>query len=170
MRPSGNITFKTKTYLLMCVGLPLLSAFFLFLEKVTHYEFLYHVAAIPLEILLGAFLVKRFLAEKEARRHQLMYIKSFIFRSEMRNLFIANFNALVYPDITIPKIKASSLQELKTMRSSIDTLRYRSSEDMEAVIEETPMGPFTFLWTGPLRMILRVFFMTCCTSCTSSKT
>lgn len=86
----------------------------------THYEFLYHVAAIPLEILLGAFLVKRFLAEKEARRHQLMYIKSFIFRSEMRNLFIANFNALVYPDITIPKIKASSLQELKTMRSSIE--------------------------------------------------
>ena len=122
----------------MCIGLPSLSALFLFLERVTHYEFLLHVAAIPLEILLGAFLVKRFLAEKEkeAKRQQLMYIKSFIFRSEMRNLFIANFNALVYPDITIPKIKASSTQELRTMRNSIDTLRYRSPEDMEGVIEE----------------------------------
>jgi hypothetical protein len=122
----------------MCIGLPSLSALFLFLERVTHYEFLFHVAAIPLEILLGAFLVKRFLAEKEkeAKRHQLMYIKSFIFRSEMRNLFIANFSALAYPDITIPKIKVSSLQELKTMRSSIDAVKYRSPEDMEAVIEE----------------------------------
>lgn len=138
MRPSGKVTFKTKIYLLMFIGLPSLSALFLFLEKVTHYEFLLHVAAIPLEILLGAFLVKRFLAEKEkeAKRQQLMYIKSFIFRSEMRNLFIANFNALAYPDITIPKIKASSLQELKTMRSSIDTVRYRSPKDMEAVREE----------------------------------
>ena len=138
MRPSKKITFKTKVYLLMFIGLPSLSALFLFLEQVTHYEFLFHVAAIPLEILLGAFLVKRFLAEKEkeAKRHQLMYIKSFIFRSEMRNLFIANFSALAYPDITIPKIKVSSLQELKTMRSSIDAVKYRSPEDMEAVIEE----------------------------------
>jgi len=132
------MNFRTKIYLLMFIGLPSLSALFLFLEKVTHYEFLLHVAAIPLEILLGAFLVKRFLAEKEkeAKRQQLMYIKSFIFRSEMRNLFIANFNALVYPDITIPKIKDSSLQELKKMKGSIDTLKYRSPEDMEAVIEE----------------------------------
>ena len=132
------MNLKTNIYLLMCIGLPSLSALFLFLERVTHYEFLFHVAAIPLEILLGAFLVKRFLAEKEkeAKRHQLMYIKSFIFRSEMRNLFIANFSALAYPDITIPKIKASSLEELKTMRSSIDAVKYRSPEDMEAVIEE----------------------------------
>jgi len=138
MRLFRKMNFRTKIYLLMFIGLPSLSALFLFLEKVTHYEFLLHVAAIPLEILLGAFLVKRFLAEKEkeAKRQQLMYIKSFIFRSEMRNLFIANFNALVYPDITIPKIRASSLQELKAMKGSIDTLRYRSSEDMEAVIEE----------------------------------
>jgi len=138
MRLFRKMNFRTKIYLLMFIGLPSLSALFLFLEKVTHYEFLLHVAAIPLEILLGAFLVKRFLAEKEkeAKRQQLMYIKSFIFRSEMRNLFIANFNALVYPDITIPKIKDSSLQELKKMKGSIDTLKYRSPEDMEAVIEE----------------------------------
>jgi len=101
---------------LMILGLPALSAFFLWLEHVTHFEFLLHAAAIPLEILAGSFLVERWLArkEKEGKRQQLMYLKSYLFRSEMRNVFISNFSA----------------------RDKITTLEYRSPGAMEEVLCE----------------------------------
>ena len=136
--PSNRKSSKTHIYLLMFVGLPLLSAFFLILKTLTHYEFLLHVAAIPLEILLGAFLVERFLTrkEKKSKLQQLMYIKSYIFRSEMRNVFINNFDALEHPDITMTKIKNASLVELKSMRDNLNGLRYRSLEALEPVIQE----------------------------------
>ena len=41
------------------------AAFFLALEKITHEMFLGHIAAIPLEILVGALLVEKFLDKKE---------------------------------------------------------------------------------------------------------
>lgn len=120
----------------MFVVLPLISAIFLFLERITHYEFFLHLAAIPLEILLGAFLVERYLAkqEKEGKRQQLMYIKSYLFRSELRNVFISNFNALVSPKISLDRIRNASLEELKEMRKGITTLEYRSPENMESIL------------------------------------
>lgn len=122
----------------MFAGLPALSIFFLILEKLTHFEFLLHVAAIPLEILFGAFLVERYLSKKErkVKLQQLMHIKSYLFRSEMRNVFIANFDALVYPDISIANIKNSSLMEIRKMRNNIEKLKYRSLEEMELIILE----------------------------------
>jgi len=103
-----------------------------------HFEFLLHVAAIPLEILMGAIVVERFLARKakEAKLYQLMYIKSYIFRTEMRNVFISNFEALAYPEISMIQMRKSSLEELKKMRKSVDKLRYRSLEELEPVIME----------------------------------
>ena len=66
MRP--NLQRERRTvFLLMILGLPALSGFFLWLEHVTHFEFLLHVAAIPLEILVGAFLVERWLARRRRR-------------------------------------------------------------------------------------------------------
>jgi len=82
------------------------SAFFLVIQQLTHIEFMFHLAAIPLEILVAVFIVEMFLEnrEKKQKRKQLMYIKSCLFRSEMRNLFIANFNTLKSPSLTMSEI------------------------------------------------------------------
>ena len=114
------------------------SALFLFIKKVTHIEFMLHVAAIPLEILLGALLVEKFLERKEKaeKLRQLMFFKGYMFQSEMRNLFITNFDALKSPEITITKIKNASLEELKQMRRDADHIEYVSLESMELVIKE----------------------------------
>jgi hypothetical protein len=129
---------QRNSYLFIVVALLFLSAFFLFLEQITHFEFLLHLAAIPLEILLGGFLVERYLAskEKEKRTRQLMFIKSCLFRSEMRNVFIANFNALIKPSITMSEIRRASLAELKELRHTLHEIEYRSIEDMEPIILE----------------------------------
>lgn len=97
-----------------------------------------HLAAIPLEILVGIFIVERFLErrEKKEKRRMLMFIKSYLFRSEMLNLFIANFNALKFPAITMVKIKNATLEELKQMREEANTIEYKSPETMEPVIME----------------------------------
>jgi hypothetical protein len=124
--------------LLVATGLPALSALFLWLEHLTHVEFLLHLAAIPLEILLGAFLVERWLArkEKEGKRRQLMYLKSYLFRSEMRQVFISNFGALAEPAISIAQIRAATLPELRRVRDAIGAITYRSDEEMEQVVLE----------------------------------
>ena len=123
-------------YVVMFVAMPLLSVFFLFLEHVTHFEFLLHLAAIPLEILLGAFLVERFLAkkEKQAKLQQLMYIKSYLFRSELRNVYLSNFRALQSPDVDMEKIAGASRAELKAMRDGAKNISYDKVEDLEPVI------------------------------------
>jgi hypothetical protein len=125
-------------FLLMILGLPAISGVMLWLEHLTHVEFLLHLAAIPLEILIGAFLVERWLAhnEKEGKRRQLMYLKSYLFRSEMRNVFISNFNALARPAIPLEWIRNASLEELTLARNGITTLEYRSPAAMEGVVSE----------------------------------
>ena len=129
---------RRAVFWLMTLGLPALSGFFLWLEHLTHIEFLLHLAAIPLEILVGAFLVERWLArnEKEGKRRQLMYLKSYLFRSEMRNVFISNFGALARPAISLAWIRDASLEELTSARDGITTLAYRSPAAMEGVLVE----------------------------------
>ena len=104
------------------------SSFFLYVFYATHIEFMLHVAAIPLEVLLGALLIERLLEKKEKAEkfNQLMYIKSYLYRSEMRTLFITNFSSLKFPVITMSKIKNAGLEELKEMRSDADHLEYFS--------------------------------------------
>jgi len=137
MRP--NLQRERRTvFVLMTLGLPALSAFFLWLEHVTHIEFLLHLAAIPLEILVGAMLVERWLAreKKEGKRRQLMYLKSYLFRSEMRNVFISNFSALARPAISLEWIRNAALEELVRTRDGITTLEYQSPAAMEVVLGE----------------------------------
>lgn len=114
------------------------AALFLVIERLTHIEFMFHLAAIPLEILLVVFIVQRYLdnREKKEKRRQLMFIKSYFFRSEMRNLFLANFGALKSPRLTMSEIKNSSLGELRKMRQDAGTIEYESLEKMELVIME----------------------------------
>ncbi len=114
------------------------SAVFLVVEHYMHNDFFLHLAAIPLEILLGALLVERYLGRKERadKLRHLMYIKSYVFRAEMRNLFIANFRALKYPDINMTRIKEADLATLKKMREDAENIEYKSVEAMEPVIME----------------------------------
>lgn len=124
------------------VSLIAASAFFLYIEHVTHIEFMLHAAAIPIEILLGALIVKKYMERKEkTEKLELlmnikMYVKSYLFRAEMRNLFITNIEALKYPLITISKIKNASLEELRQMRKDANDIEYVSLEAMEPTIME----------------------------------
>jgi hypothetical protein len=135
--PNQSRDTRRTIILLMIVGLPALSALVLWIEHLTHVEFLLHVAAIPLEVLLGAFIVERWLAraEKEGRRRQLMYLKSYLFRSEMRDVFISNFSALVKPALSLQWIREAGLAELVQARDAVAELEYRSPEAMEQILE-----------------------------------
>jgi len=111
---------------------------FIVLERLSHFEFLYHLAAIPIEVMVAVFIVERALEKRESRekRRQLMFIKSHLFRSEMRDLFLADFAALKSPALTMTGIRAASLEALKTMRRAADAVEYQGPEEMEAVIME----------------------------------
>ena len=67
------------------------SGLFLVVEHFTHVEFFLHLAAIPLEVLVAVFIVEKMLERREAqeRRRQLMFIKSHMFRTDMRGIFIS---------------------------------------------------------------------------------
>jgi hypothetical protein len=114
------------------------STLFLIIEHLTHIEFLLHLAAIPLEVLVAVFIVEKFLARKEQqeRRRQFMFIKSYMFRSDMRSLFISNFSALQSPAISFAKIRNASLEELRQWRRQAETVEYKSPQAMESVIME----------------------------------
>jgi hypothetical protein len=124
----------------IAVAIVLLSAavIFLVLEETTHIEFFLHLAAIPLEVLLAVFIIEKILERQttRAKRRQLMFIKSLLFRSEMRGLFLANFQALKSPALTMSKIHGASLEELRRMRREADRIEYKSPRAMEPVIME----------------------------------
>jgi hypothetical protein len=129
---------KKLRHLEFYVGLVAASAVFLILEKTTHWEFFLHLAAIPLEILIAVFVVERFLEHRENRekRRQLMYIKSYMFRAEMRPLFIANFAALKHPPVRLAELRSATLEKLREMRRQAEAVEYASPEAMEPVIME----------------------------------
>jgi hypothetical protein len=93
---------------------------------------------VPLFVLVMVFLVRLYLdnREEKTRRQQLMFIKSCMYRLEMRNLFISNFLALKSPPLTLAKIKNATLNELHKMREDANTIEYKSLELMEPVIME----------------------------------
>ncbi len=137
----GNESFGKKkkiifsAYGALIIALPLLSLFFLYLEHVTHIVFLAHVAAIPLEIMFGAIIIERFLSsrEKKGRLRLLMHMKSHIFRSQIREVYINSFNALASPQIDIRKLATAELPELYKLREDLNELTYRSVDELEAV-------------------------------------
>ena len=114
------------------------SALFIVIERLTGYEFFYHLAAIPIEVMVAVFIVERALQKHDRRekRRQLMFIKSHLFRSEMRGLFLADFAALKAPALTMDEIRTASLEDLKGMRLKAKAVEYKSPEDMEPVILE----------------------------------
>jgi len=129
---------KSPKNTLFYLGLVVASLIFLCLEFVTHVEFLFHLAVLPLEALVVIFVIERLLAREEAnkRRRLMMYIKSTLFRSEMRNLFLSNFAALKSPRITMDMVRHADVDELRRMRQEAEHIEYRSLEAMEPVILE----------------------------------
>lgn len=127
-----------KVNLLASIILISASIVVLIIQQVTHAEFLLHLAAIPIEVLVAVFIVEQFLEHREKRekRRQLMYIKSYLFRSEMRDLFVADFAALKSPPVTFEKIRSASIQEIKDFRKRAEVVEYKSLEVMEPVIQE----------------------------------
>ncbi len=127
-----------KINLFASIILILISILILIIHHITQAEFLLHLAAIPIEVLVAVIIVEQFLEHRESqeKRRQMMYIKSYMFRSEMRNLFIADFAALKSPPVTFEKIRRASLQELKEFRKSAKIVEYKSPEAMESVIQE----------------------------------
>jgi hypothetical protein len=141
---------RQRTLLLVGAGLVALSAFFLWVEHLTHFEFVLHLAAIPIEILVGAIVVERWLAseEKGARRQQFMYFKSYIFRSGLRNVFISNFAGLVEPKITMEWIRTASAADMRKARDGIRKLRHASPAVVDGILDEYVRSRqvfFTFL-------------------------
>jgi hypothetical protein len=120
------------------LGFVALAAIFLVVEHLTHIAFFLHLAAIPLEVLVAIFIVERMLERREnkERRRQLMFIKSHMFRTDMRGLFVANFRGLKNPAITMSQIKKASLEDLRKMRREAEAIEYRSPEEMEEIIRE----------------------------------
>lgn len=129
---------KTKQNFIVYFVFVSASILFLYLEQFTHIEFFLHLAAIPLEVLLAVFIVERLLERRETKekRKELMYIKSYLFRSELRTLFISNFEALKSPSIDFSIIKNATLDELINIRKEADSLEYSSDAAVEKVIDE----------------------------------
>jgi hypothetical protein len=128
--------FTRKVWLYVC--LVFVSGFFLFVHWLTHNEFTLHLAAIPIEILFGALLIEKILEKKRKAEQpkRLMHFRCYLFRSRLRNIFLANLNALKFPIISISKIKNASLEELKQMRKDTDHIEYASLDAMETIIAE----------------------------------
>ena len=129
---------KQRNLRVVAIILVSLAGLFLYIQYVTHNEFMFHLAAIPLEVLLALFIVQRFIENmrNKDKRRQLMYIKSYLFRAELCGLFVSNFRALEYPKVTMAQIKASTLQELKQIRQEAVNPKYKSLEAMEHVVNE----------------------------------
>lgn len=127
-----------KEKLFVIFALLLLAGIFIFLDSAFHYHFFLHLAAIPLEIILAVIVVEHFLERKEKanRKYQLFLIKSYLFRSEMRNLFVCNLISLQSPEISISKIRKMTLKELKEYKSNLGSLIYKSPLHLEKVIQE----------------------------------
>jgi hypothetical protein len=105
-----------------------------------HYDYLIFIndalAPIPPIVLVVVFVFGR-VAEARAQnsqKKQLVFIKSTLFRLELRDLYIADFLALKSPAITFAKIHAATLPELKDMRRAAESVEYTSLEAMEPVI------------------------------------
>jgi hypothetical protein len=115
-----------------------LSGVFLYIQYVTQNEFMFHLAAIPIEVLTVLFIAQRFFenVQNQEKRRRLMYIKSYLFRAELSDLYIMDFLALETPVITMTQMKHSTLEELKQIRESATTVKYKSLEAIECVVDE----------------------------------
>jgi hypothetical protein len=96
------------------------------------------VSPIPAIVLIVVFLFGVFTANREqkSKKRQLMFLKSCMFRLELRELYILDFLALKTPALTFSAVKDASIDELKKLRERAQIVEFKSPEAMESVIVE----------------------------------
>ena len=127
-----------KHYILLCVILGSISGFFLYMEHVTHNEFLFHLAAIPIEILAAVMIIEQLwaLGDRSKKQRRLSYMLWVLYNLEMGSLLAASFKAVESPSLSMSRIKSASLEELKKLRGDASTIRYKSIELVEVATKE----------------------------------
>ncbi len=129
---------RAKENIVIYAVLALATAIIVFLYHLTQNEFLLELSSLPAEILVTVFILDRFLRNREARarRQRLRHIKGYLFRSDLRRLFIANVNACVRPNVSMSFIRSASLEELKARRQAAARVEYAGPEAMDAIVAE----------------------------------
>lgn len=129
---------KSRENVIIYAILAFTTLFFLGIFHLTHSEFFIELAVLPIEILVTVFILDRFLRGREARarRLRLRHIKSYLFRSDLRRLFIANVNACARPNVSMAFIRSASLEELKARRAEAVRVEYSGPAAMDAIIAE----------------------------------
>lgn len=127
-----------KGYLPFYVILLAASVFFLLIERLTGNEFMFHLAAIPMEVLIAVLVVERILLgrDKSEKRRQLIAMSLTLFSSETSDVLAASFQAIKSPRLSLSRIKSASIAELKKMSEDANMIEYESPELMEAVAME----------------------------------
>ena len=127
-----------KHYILLCVILGSISGFFLYMEHVTHNEFMFHLAAVPIEILAAVMIIEQLwaLGERSKKQKRLSYMLWVRYNLEMGSLLAASFKAVESPSLSMSRIKSASMEELKKLRDDASTIRYKSIELVEAAAKE----------------------------------
>ena len=116
-----------KHYILLSVILGAISGFFLYMEYVTHNEFMFHLAAIPIEILAAVVIIEQLwaLGDRNKKQRRLSYMLWVLYNSEMGSLLAASFKAVEFPSLSMSRIKSANIEELKRLRDDASTMRYK---------------------------------------------
>jgi hypothetical protein len=127
-----------KSFLKYYVALVVAAIILLIVFYVTEIEFMLHLAAIPLEILLAAFVVDQVLnlQERQGRRRRLKGEAASVFHSQIEGVIEAGIRAAQPPDAPMPKLASMSTEELKGLRAAVGPAKYRSLAEMQAGIDQ----------------------------------
>lgn len=106
--------------------------------RLTKFEYLLELSALPFEILVTVFILDRFLRAREARavRQRLRHVKGYLFRSQMRRVFLSNLEACRHPRITPAQVLGADLAELRALRREAERVTYANDDAMERVLAE----------------------------------
>lgn len=131
-------TVLRRRFLRYYIALVAAAIIFLIVFAVTEIDFMMHLAAIPLEILLATFVVDQVLRlqERQTRRRRLLGEAAGVFHSQIQAVIAAGIRAAHPPDATLPKLESLGAEELRQLRASATTVTYLSAEEMEAAIDE----------------------------------
>jgi len=139
MRPRNNIRIYIYLIAIWVICLVLQHFAHLYLKPGNLATFaIDSLAPIPVIVLVVVFIMGLLMETREQRyrKQQLMFIKSYMFRLDLRDLYISDFLALSSPALSFMGIKLSDLVQLRQMRELANTIEYQSNEAMESVVTE----------------------------------
>ncbi len=108
------------------------------MEHLTHNEFMFHLAAVPIEILAAVMIIEQLwaLGDRIKKQKRLSYMLWVRYNLEIGSLLAASFKAVESPSLSMSRIKSASMEELKKLRDDAGTIRYKSIELVEAAATE----------------------------------